>query len=101
MSNYTRFTSWASGSKRSRYNNKAYLTFKPEDTNGATIIFGYTPGFGWECVQTTESELNNRLFDMDCQWFCNLLFKYLVKDDMHGTKISLQSYGELVGFRIY
>jgi hypothetical protein len=101
MSKNTRFTAWASGSKRSRYNDKAYLTLKPEDTNGVTIIFGYTPGFGWECVQSVESELNDRLFDTDCQWFCNLLFKYLVKDDMYGTKICWQSDGELVDVTIY
>jgi hypothetical protein len=94
------FTAWASGSKRSQ-KNRAYLILKPEDTNGVTIIFVYTPGFTWACVQTTESELNNRLFDKGYQQFCNLLFKYLVKDDMYGTKICWQSDGTLKDISIY
>ena len=98
--NNTNFVAWASGSKRSQHN-RAYLTLKPEDTNGVTIIFVYTPGFAWDCVQTVESELNNRLFDTDCQWFCNMLFKYLVKDDMYGTKICWEAGGTLKDVTTY
>lgn len=100
MNNDLQFIAWASGSKRSRYNDKAYLTLKPEDTNSVTIIFGYTPGFGWDCVQSVESELNNRLFETDCQSFCNQLFKYLVKDDCYGTKIRWKSDGTLTDISI-
>lgn len=100
MSKDVLFTAWASGSKRSQ-KNRARLNLKPKDTNGVPIIFVYTPGFGWDCVQSVESELNNRLFEDGYQQFCNLLFKYLLKDDMYGTKIYWEADGTLTDVSIY
>lgn len=94
MSKDVHFTAWAEGNKRSTVNDIARLILKPGDSS-QMIIFGYEPGNGWHCFETVESELNNRLFDEGYQQFCNLLFKYLVKDDLYGTKMLWQSDGTL------
>lgn len=92
------FIAWASGNKRSRYG-RATLTIQPAGVDDE-IRLCYIWGRGWAPVYWTDCQLLKRITS-DCTRFCNLLFKYLVKEDIYGTKIKWENDGTLRDVSIY